>query len=298
MKPARIHGKRTASPEDRLARRLLSIGRAARVHAVLCVAESAAMCERVKAGSGKLRLLAASASRKACRDLAGQGFETLLLPLRFISRFKQAQYAVAMALQKGRVSPGERLVCSVGSSQARGEFILVLEVGQESSSLALQELVKSADDVSLPVIEAAIDVACEIARAARRGKRLGAIFVLGDSASVLDGSRQLVPNPFQNLALQERSLLSPSIRDLLVELAKLDGAFVARQDGVIETAGAFLVASPADVRVPQGLGTRHLTAAAITARTRTTAVVVSATDGHIRVFKRGELVMHVDPVSL
>jgi DNA integrity scanning protein DisA with diadenylate cyclase activity len=298
MKPAKAAAKLTVPAENRLARRLLAVGRAGGACAVLCVAETATMCERVKAGSGKLRLLAASPSRKVCRDLAAQGFETLLLPLRFISRFKQAQYAVAMALQKGKVSPGERLVCSVGSSLARSEFILVMEVGQESSALALQELVKYPDDVHMPVLEATIDVACEIARAARRGKRLGAIFVLGDSASVLEGTRQLVPNPFQNVVPHERSLLSPSIRDLLVELAKLDGAFVARQDGVVETAGAFLAASPAETQVPQGLGTRHLAAAAVTARTRSTAVVVSATDGHIRVFKRGELVLHVDPVSL
>jgi DNA integrity scanning protein DisA with diadenylate cyclase activity len=298
MEPKRRSGRPAPPVEERLARRLLAIGRAARVRAVLCVAETATMCAQVKAGSGKLRLLAASPSRRASQDLAKQGFETLLLPLRFISRFKQAQYAVAMALQKGRVSPGERLVCSVGSSLARSEFILVMEVGQESSAVALQELVKYPDDVRLPVIEAAIDVACEIARAARRGKRLGAIFVLGDADGVLEGSRQLVPNPFQNVDLRERSLLSPSIRDLLVELAKLDGAFVVRRDGIIQTAGAFLTANPADVQVPQGLGTRHLAAAAVTARTRTMAVVVSATDGHIRVFKHGELVLHVDPVSL
>jgi diadenylate cyclase len=298
MKAKKGQGKRTASAENRLARRMLEIGRAGGVNAVLCVAESVALCERVKAGAGKLRFLAASPSQKVCDDLGKRRIETLLLPLRFISRFKQAQYAVSMALLKRKVSPGQRLVCSVGPSLPHSAFILVMEAGEERSALALQELVQRTDDVRMSVLEASLEVACEIARAARRGKRLGAIFALGDSASVLEGSRQLVPNPFQSVAQQERSLLSPSIRDLLVELAKLDGAFVVRKDGVIQTAGAFLAASPADVEVPQGLGTRHLAAAAVTARTRTTAVVVSATDGHVRVFKTGKLVLHVDPASL
>lgn len=298
MNHKKAHGRRTASAGDRLARRLLEIGHAGGVSVVVCVGETVAMCERVKAGAGKLKFLAASLSQKTCDDLAKRGIETLWLPLRFISRFKQAQSAVATALLKRKLFAGQRLVCSVGSSVARSEFILVMEAGEESAALALQELVRSLDDVRLPVLEAVLEVACEIARAARRGKRLGAIFALGDSAKVLEGSRQLVPNPFHSAIQPDRSLLSPSIRDLLVELSKLDGAFVVRRDGLVQTAGAFLAASPAEVEVPQGLGTRHLAAAAVTARTRTLAVVVSATDGHVRVFKHGKLVLHVDPMSL
>jgi diadenylate cyclase len=37
----------------------------------------------------------------------------------------------------------------------------------------------------------------KIGRAARRGKRIGAIFMLGGSLNVLERSKQLVPNPFQ-----------------------------------------------------------------------------------------------------
>jgi DNA integrity scanning protein DisA with diadenylate cyclase activity len=90
-------------------------------------------------------------------------------------------------------------------------------------------------------------------------------------------------------------VLNPDIHEMLVELAKLDGAFVLRGDGFIQTAGAFLAALTTEVSVPRGLGARHLTAAAITARTNATAVVVSATDGDVRVFSRGELVLQMDP---
>ena len=90
-------------------------------------------------------------------------------------------------------------------------------------------------------------------------------------------------------------LVNEEIHDMVMELAKLDGAFIVRGDGLIRTAGAFLTASEIEVEVPAGLGARHVAAAAITVTTSATAVVVSATDGHVRVFSGGELVLQMDP---
>jgi DNA integrity scanning protein DisA with diadenylate cyclase activity len=89
-------------------------------------------------------------------------------------------------------------------------------------------------------------------------------------------------------------LTDPATHDLLVELSKLDGAFVARGDGFIQTAGVFLATANSTVEVPSGLGARHVAAAAATARTLSTAVVVSATDGNVRVFVKGNMVLRVD----
>ena len=85
------------------------------------------------------------------------------------------------------------------------------------------------------------------------------------------------------------------MRDTIVELAKLDGAFIIRGDGLVRTASAYLEWAEHDVEVPPGLGARHVAAAAVTARTDATAVVVSKTDGHIRVFADGKLVTQMDP---
>jgi len=265
---------------------------------VMCVAEQLDFCRQVRERTHGIRLLVASAANEGFRELEQVGAETLLLPIRFTSRYKQAQYAVAMARQCGQLSPHERVVCTVGSSAGEGDFILIMDVGRETPALALHELMKQTEGIRAEVLDAAMSVAGEVARAARRGKRLGAIFMLGDSSRVLEGSRQLVPNPFENLPPVDRSLLGAPIRELLVELAKLDGAFVVRGDGLIQTAGAFLTADAAQVRLPRGLGARHLTAAAVTACTNATAVVVSATDGHVRVFTQGELVLQMDAESM
>jgi diadenylate cyclase len=44
-----------------------------------------------------------------------------------------------------------------------------------------------------------------------------------------------------------------------------------------------------------GLGARHAAAAAVTMRTTATAIVVSATDGNVRAFSGGKMVLQVDP---
>jgi len=88
--------------------------------------------------------------------------------------------------------------------------------------------------------------------------------------------------------------MNPDIRDAIVELSKLDGAFVVRGNGFIQTAGVFLAAFKVDVQLPVGLGARHVAAAAVTPRTAGTGVVVSATDGNVRVFSGGRMVLRMD----
>lgn len=108
----------------------------------------------------------------------------------------------------------------------------------------------------------------------------------------MEDSRQLVLNPLRGHDEDDRNITDPDLHDTLVELAKLDGAFVLRGDGLILTGGVFLAGGHDRVAVVAGLGARHVTAAAVTGRTAAAAVVVSATDGAIRVFSDGQMVLH------
>ena len=118
--------------------------------------------------------------------------------------------------------------------------------------------------------------------------------MLGDSLNVLEGSKQLVPNPFQGHGKANRMLTNPDIHDALVALSKIDGAFVLRGDGFIQAAGVFLTSPPTETELVSGLGTRHA-AAAVTMRTAATAIIVSATDGQVRAFSGGKLVLQIVP---
>jgi DNA integrity scanning protein DisA with diadenylate cyclase activity len=70
---------------------------------------------------------------------------------------------------------------------------------------------------------------------------------------------------------------------------------VIRGDGYIQSAAVFLATTEVDTDLPSGLGARHIAAASVTARTAATAIVVSATDGNVRAFAKGQLVLQLDP---
>jgi len=192
---------------------------------------------------------------------------------------------------------GQCVVCAVhrDSCSQGDDVIVVTDVKTGTGEVQIAELVKVTNGIRASVLQAALVVACKIGRASRAGAPLGAIFLLGDSVRVREGSRQLIPNPFQAVDPARRMLTDVKLHDTLIELSKLDGAFVARGDGCIEAAGVFLASTSSDVDLPNGLGTRHVAAAMATKRSMATAVVVSATDGNVRVFTGGSLVLQMDP---
>jgi DNA integrity scanning protein DisA with diadenylate cyclase activity len=121
------------------------------------------------------------------------------------------------------------------------------------------------------------------------------IHVVGDTDRVLSFSKQLIMNPLKGYPEEERNILDPSLDETVKELSALDGAFIIRGDGVIETAGAYLrITSGADLNLPAGLGARHQAAAGISAVTRAIAVTVSQSTGIVSIFRNGIMVMEIE----
>ena len=83
--------------------------------------------------------------------------------------------------------------------------------------------------------------------------------------------------------------------ETLRELAALDGAFIVNPKGIVEFAGVYLDAPAAsDLKISKGLGSRHVAAAALTAKTDSVAVVISESSGTITVFCKGQDVMKLE----
>jgi DNA integrity scanning protein DisA with diadenylate cyclase activity len=82
---------------------------------------------------------------------------------------------------------------------------------------------------------------------------------------------------------------------MIKEFSRLDGAFVISNEGKIVAAYRYLEASSEGIEIPKGLGTRHMAGAAITRDTNAVSVVLSESDGWIRCFKGGNLVLEIDP---
>jgi DNA integrity scanning protein DisA with diadenylate cyclase activity len=267
--------------------------------AILCVTEGGSFARHVAELAASTRPIAATPNQETFQALVDAGLEALRLPLHAADKYSQVRHALSVALGAGRVVIGDLVVCAVGCNvyPEKGDLIVLTDVEPGMERLAITDLLKLTDGIRPQALEAALTVATKIGRVVRRGgERVGAIFILGDSVNVLKGSRQLVPNPFHGHEDSLRQLTNPDVHDALVELSKLDGAFVVRGDGYIQSAAVFLATTDVETELPSGLGARHLAAASVTARTAATAVVVSATDGNVRAFAGGQLVLQLDPV--
>ncbi len=174
------------------------------------------------------------------------------------------------------------------------DMIIVLDLGTEIemfSSLAADPL---APDVKPAVFERLLTLASELGLEGREGRTVGTLFVLGDSDRVLSQSRQLVINPFHGYPEDERNVLDPRLEETIKEFSAIDGAFLIRGDGVILSAGRYLVPQgKLEEPLPQGLGARHEAAAGITVSTDAIAICVSQSTGTVSIFKKGLLVTDI-----
>ena len=76
------------------------------------------------------------------------------------------------------------------------------------------------------VLDSLIELAVEIAREGREGKRVGTLFMLGDENAVLARSRSLILDPLLGHLESARQITNLNLRGTIKELAQLDGGFV------------------------------------------------------------------------
>ena len=150
-------------------------------------------------------------------------------------------------------------------------------------------------DYDPETIQPLIELAIEIAREGREGRRIGTLFTFGDEDAVLATSRPLILDPLAGHPDSVRQLVDPNLRGTIKELAQLDGAFIVSGSGLFVAACRYLIVTTAsDLQLPLGLGSRHLAAAGISAITNAIGVVVSESSV-VRVFCHGKLVAEIIP---
>src|SRR6267154_6175272 len=100
------------------------------------------------------------------------------------------------------------------------------------------------------VLDSLIELAVEIAREGREGRRIGTLFTLGDEEAVLARSRSLILNPLEGHPESVRHISDPSLRGTIKELAQLDGAFVVSAAGIAVAACRYLDAAASPIEIP------------------------------------------------
>ncbi len=144
------------------------------------------------------------------------------------------------------------------------------------------------------VLRNTIQLAVEIAREGREGRKIGTLFVISDEKEVLKRSRPLILDPLYGHPDKKKRICDPDMRETVKELAQLDGAFVVSGDGVVVSAARYINASSRRIELPLGLGSRHVAAASISRDTQAVAVVVSESSV-VRIFNTGKLVTEIIP---
>jgi DisA bacterial checkpoint controller nucleotide-binding len=93
------------------------------------------------------------------------------------------------------------------------------------------------------VLESALELALEIAREGREGRRIGTLFTVGKADDVLAASRALILDPLTGHVPARTHISDPNLRGTMKELAQLDGAFVISETGIVVAACRYLDAS-------------------------------------------------------
>ena len=232
--------------------------------------------------------------------VAAEARRFLRVPNVPFTRLGQVKIALFLALSRGFVKRGDKIVFLSGAASSGSlDTIIVTEVGREYEIFATTGG-ETPSHILPQVVERIVDIAAEIGKEGREGKHIGALFVVGDTDRVMPLTRQLILNPFQGYAEDQRSVLDHTLEETIKELAGLDGAFIIRGDGVIESCGTYLkTASQDQFELPRGLGARHHAAAAITAVTDSIAVTVSESTGTVTIFRGGSIITEIEkPRSL
>jgi DNA integrity scanning protein DisA with diadenylate cyclase activity len=157
-----------------------------------------------------------------------------------------------------------------------------------------EEICSEKRQVDADVLKQTVSLAVEIAREGREGRKIGTLFVVGDSRAVMKRSKPMILDPLQGHADEDKQIENPDTRETIKELAQLDGAFLVSNSGVVLSGARYIDAASDSLNLPLGLGSRHMAGASISRQTSAVAVVVSESS-MVRMFDDGELVSEIVP---
>ncbi|QLK26859.1 DUF5912 domain-containing protein [Natrinema zhouii] len=219
------------------------------------------------------------------------GAETFVeLPLEFEDISERIRFGLEGALEQGVIEDGDELACATSVFGDGIDTVSRVRADAESHTGIYDIFAKSRADPE--VVKAVLELAIELGQKGQKGKPVGALFIVGDAGKVMNKSRPLSYNPFEKSHVH---VGDPIVNVMLKEFSRLDGAFIISDAGKIVSAYRYLEPSAEGVDIPKGLGARHMAGGAITRDTNAIAIVLSESDGLVRAFKGGELILEVDP---
>ena len=213
------------------------------------------------------------------------------------TRFSRIKYAFLHGVLQGIITTDSKVVCVLGPwGKDHLDTIAIHDLSLSWAEEFPFDPRLIMQNKSFPTVLAVVDIALDIGALGREGKAIGTTFVIGDTEHVLRHSHQAVFNPFKGYPKKERLITRSEVVESVKELAKLDGAFVITESGMVMAAGRHLDARSLLTKQLRGLGSRHRTAAGISRMTDAVAIVVSESTGRVTIFEKGKIVSTLEPV--
>jgi len=223
-----------------------------------------------------------------------------LVPLDPSSETRQVQLSQALleAIADEHLESGDTIVALYsGYERDTIDSLSIINLGDHLAKLTSRDLQRLETKVPLETLRSVVDLAVEIGREGREGKPVGTMFVVGSHRKVLPLSEEGVHDPFKGYPRRERDIHIRRVRESIKEIAQLDGAFIVSSDGVVQSAGRILRAAASGLTLSKGLGARHWAAAAISKTTPAVAIAVSESNGTVRIFQDGTVMLRIEPMD-
>lgn len=213
------------------------------------------------------------------------------IPLEFENIREKIRFGLEGALRADMVSDGDVVICGVKLFSDEIDSFIKVRIDESKLNSGIYSFFLNSKSES-GVIRNVLELVIELGKKGQSGETIGALFTVGDAGKVMNKSCPLSYNPFEKSHVH----VGDSIVNVMIkEFSRLDGAFVISNEGKIVAAYRYLEATSEGIEIPKGLGTRHMAGAAITRDTNAISVVLSESDGKVRCFKGGDLVLEIDP---
>ena len=235
------------------------------------------------------------------RDLAGAA-EAGLIPLPLNKEKSPLLERLQHALLEAVADEILKSNCDViavysGFEPQKLDSISLIRLDDRMRRLTSRDLQRLESSVPLKSLKVMIDLATQIGREGREGKKVGTMFVIGDTRRVLMHCKDSGFDPLKGYHRRMRNLFDPRVREDIKEIAQMDGAFIVSPDGIVEKSRQIIEVKHTDLTLSKGLGARHWAGAAISQITKAVAIVVSQSSGTVRLFQNGELVLRIEPMN-
>lgn len=272
------------------------VSKAVEADALLLLLEGPSDWQRLKELTDGEKLMVAADIAEQVRGATESQIPSVVLNMAGSPVYEKLTQALLESVADDILSPGAKVVALYSGFEAGTiDSVSIIHLGEHLERLTSRDLRQLETHVPLDTLKTVVDLAVEIGREGREGKPVGTLFVVGDTRKVMASSHPAGFDPVRGYARKDRSLDDPRVREGIKEIAQMDGAFVVSPDGIVEAACRYIDASAANITLSKGLGARHWAAAAISRKSNAVAVAVSESNGTVRIFQKGEVMLRIEP---